>query len=275
MATFSAGICTKCNEYILLKDGIPFLVCPMCGATIGFREATNTLEKKCTNKDAVHSVIADAIALEMNYGAELPYKILTTVCENFPRMEEPAYLLVRLSGYNPILVKTYLEQYGGIKSDPNNVPWAADFLDLIIDYGNMDIADLIIQYIENKLPQSKKKKYFDRVNVLQKEYTAKSTDPRSAKLLFVLYITGTAANILILPLLMMTNLGILLTFIISMLLVSIEMGFMFWHNKEWGNRISIDEKEKLLMVIFICSMFFALGAGVISGTPMFKIKIFK
>jgi hypothetical protein len=271
MAKFTAGICTKCNEYILLKDGVPFLVCPKCNATVGFREATAELNKKCADKDTVHNVIGDAIALEMDYGPELPYRVLTTVSENFPRMEEPAYLLVQLSGYDSTLVRAYLEEFCEIKSDKGNVPWAEGFLDLIITYGNMDIADLIVKYIDNKIPQTKKQKYFDRVEKLRKEYTAKATDPKSTTLLFTLYITGAVLNILSLPLLMLTPFSPILNFMIAMLLVSIEMGFMFWHNKVWGNRLSVLGKEKLLMVIFICSMFFALGAGIVSGAPMFKI----
>jgi predicted RNA-binding Zn-ribbon protein involved in translation (DUF1610 family) len=271
MATFSAGICAKCNEYILLKDGVPFLVCPMCGATIGFREATEKLNQKCANPDTVHGVIADSIALEVDYGAELPYRILTVVCEHFPRMEEPAYLLVRLSSYEPVLVKVYLEEYSDIKSDKGNVPWAEDFLDTIITYGNMDIADSIVKYIDNKLPQSKKQKYFDRVEKLKKEYTTRASDPKSTKLLYILYIVGACLNILILPALMLTNLGVLLTFLIAMALVSVEMGFMYWHNRVWGNRLGVEGREKLLMVLFLCSMFFALGSGIVSGTPLFKI----
>jgi hypothetical protein len=243
----------------------------MCDETTSYREATELLNQKCGNKDTVHGVIADAIALELNYGAELPYQILTAVCENFPRMEEPAYLLVRLSGYLPVLVKAYLDDFAEIKSDKGNVPWATDFLDTIITYGNMDIADQIIQYIDNKVPQAKKQEYYDKVEKLRTEYTSRASDPKSTKLLFLIYIIGASLNVLILPALMLTNLGIIITFMISMLLVSIEMGFMYWHNKVWGNRLSISDKEKLFMVIFICSMFFALGSGVVSGTPLFKI----
>jgi predicted RNA-binding Zn-ribbon protein involved in translation (DUF1610 family) len=271
MATFSAGICTKCNEYILLKDGIPFLVCPICGANIGFREATENLKKRCADGNTVHTVIADAIALELNYGAELPFRILTTVAENFPRMEEPAYLLVRLSGYDRNLVRAYLEQFSEIKSDKGNISWAQDFLDTIITYGNMDFAELIEQYIENKLPQNKKRDYLDRVQKLKEEYRNRSNDPRSTKLLFAIYIVGAVLNVLILPLLMITPFSIILTFPIAMALLVVEMGFMFWHNRSWGNRLGVEGKEKLLMVIFLCSMFFALGAGVIAGAPLFKI----
>lgn len=271
MAAFSAGICTKCNEYILLKDNVPFLVCPVCGENIGFREATDSLNKRCTDKDAVHGVIADAIALELDYGAELPFRILTTVAENFPRMEEPAYLLVHLSGYDRNMVHVYLEQFSEIKSNPDNVSWAKGFLDTIINYANMEFADLINQYIENKLPQNKKEEYLNRVRMLREEYTAKAQNPRSTKLLFAIYITSSILNILILPLLMLTPLGIILTFLIAMLLVAAEMGFMFWHNMAWGNRLGVDGKEKLFMVIFLCSMFFALGSGIIAGAPWFKI----
>lgn len=271
MANFSAGICTKCNKYILLKDGVPFLVCPICGENISFRGAADNLKNRCADKDTVHDVIADAIALELDYGAELPFRVLTAVCENFPHMEEPAYLLVHLSGYDRNLVRVYLEQFGGIKSEPNNVSWAKDFLDTIITYANMEFADLINQYIENKLPQNKKAEYLNRVRMLREEYVKKAQDPRSTKLLFAIYITSSVLNILILPLLMMTPLGIILTFLIAMVLVAFEMGFMFWHNIVWGNRLGVDGKEKLLMVIFICSMFFALGSGIIAGAPWFKI----
>jgi predicted RNA-binding Zn-ribbon protein involved in translation (DUF1610 family) len=263
--SFSAGICTKCEEYILLKDGVPFLVCPMCGATVGYREATEVLGKKCADAKQVHEVVADCIVLEAAYGPELPFMILADVCDNFPRMEEPAYMLVRLSAYNAMVVKTYLESFADIKSDARNIPWAEEFLDAVVTYRNMEMADLLIRFIENKVKDEKKKEYLDKVNGLRKEYVSRAADPKSTKLLFALYITASVLNILALPIFMLIPWGILPCFSCSVVLVCIQMGFMFWHNKAFGNRLSITPRERLFMVIFMCSMFFALGSGVIGG----------
>jgi hypothetical protein len=260
-----AGICPKCNEYILLKENIPFLICPCCSGTISNRECRAFLEKRCGDKDKVHGVIADCIALEINYGKELPFMVLTVLCDNFPRMEEPAFLLVKLSDFDWSITRTYLETFSEIKSNSDNVPWAAEFLDEAITYRSMEFADFFVQYIENKLEENKKQKYLDKVERLRKEYTDKASNPKSTKLLFALYIASSIINVLTLPLFIFTDMFYLINISIAVILVMAEIGFMFLHNKVFGNRLSMDERERLFMVIFMCSLFFALGSGIIGS----------
>jgi hypothetical protein len=268
---FIAGICPKCGEYILLKDNIPFLVCPVCSGTVSNNEAANVLNKKCNDKDNVSEVIADCIALEVRYGQELPFMVLATLCDNFPRMEQPAYLLTKLSGYDFPAVRMYLEKFSGIKSEPHNVPWAEEFLNSCISYQNMEFADRFMAYAENKLAPDKKQKYIDKIEALRKQYTAKAADPKSTRLLLMLYIMSAIANVVLLPLFIFTEMIFVINIVIAMTLISAEIGLLFWHNKAFGNRLGMTERERLYMVIFMCSLFFALGAGVIGS--IYKIQL--
>lgn len=264
--SFSAAVCPKCEEYILAKDGVPFLVCPMCKGNISAKDAADKLVQKCNDKDKVHEVIGDCIALELQYGPQLPYLVLATLCENFPKMEEPAFLLVRLSNFDSGLMYLYLQNFAKIKSNPKDTPWAVEFLEEALRYKNMLYADLLSAYIENKCDKAKQEKYFKILEKLRKEYNDKSASPKSTKLLYWIYVCSAVFNVLLLPLFMLIpQLNLLLTFSISVLAVCLEVGLMFWHNKSFGNRLSMTNRERLFMVIFLSSLFVALGAGIIGG----------
>ncbi len=270
---FETGICPKCREYILVKDSIPFLVCPMCGNSISNREATTTLNQKCADIDNVNDLIADCIALEIQYGPEMPIMILAKLADNFPQMESPAYLLTKLARYSVAAVHMYLKSFAEIKSDPKNVPWAEEFLDNCISYSNMEFADLFIQYIQNKVRKEKKQEYIDKVEKLRKEYTFKAKDPNSTKLLMALYIAASILNVLLFPVFMLISgsfsasglLYFLINITIAIVVITIEITLMFWHQKVYGNRLSMSDKERIWMVIFISSFIFAIGASVMGS----------
>jgi hypothetical protein len=268
--SFSAAICPKCEEYILAKDGVPFLICPMCNGSISAHDALERLKLKCNDKDKANEVIGDCIALELQYGPQLPYLVLATLCDNFPKMEEPAFLLVRLSNFDMEPMYLYLDTFAKIKSNPKDTPWVTEFLDTVLLYKNMGYADLLSAYIENKCDKENREKYLKILEKLRKEYTDKSASPKSTMLLYWIYICSSVINILVLPIFMvLKNFNLLGTFSVSVLLACTEVGLMFWHNKVFGNRLSMTDKERLFMVIFLCSLFVALGAGVVGG--MIKI----
>lgn len=276
---FDAGICPKCKEYLLLKSNVPFLVCPLCGQSISSAEAKTNLQSKCRDKDCVNDLIADCIVLEMQYGPELPFMILGELLENFPHLESPAYLITKMTGYRVDAVRSYLKSFAGTKSDPGNVPWAEEFLDTCLDYRNMEFADLFVAYIENKIRPEKQAEYKSKVQKLRKEYTFKASDPRSTQWLYALYIGASILNVLLLPCFMLLS-GLLSPFMhfyfavnmgIAMLVVSIEILLMFIHHKIFGNRLGMSDRERLLMAIFMSSIVFAIGAGVIGSIWQIKL----
>jgi hypothetical protein len=262
------GICPKCGEYILLKGNVPFLICPKCVGEVSAKETVALLKKKCNDKDNVNEIIADCIALELQYGQELPFLVLAELADNFPLMEEPNFLVTRLSGYETGTVRVYLERFSGRKSDPRNVPWAEEFLDACLTYGNMEFADQFASYIENKIDSAKKQKYTNKLLELRKQYTARSANPKSTKLLFALYIVSSVLNVALLPLFLFTNFGgfeFLMNLVLAFVTIFIEVALLFWHNKTFGNRLGMGERERLLMVIFMSSWFVAMGASIIGS----------
>lgn len=277
---FEAGICPKCHEYLLLKTKTPFLICPKCGETISAQAANALVEKRCADATQVDALIAESVALEIRYGSELPFMLISKIAANFPHLERPSYLLVRMSGYQVGFVYEYLKTFAGTKSDPGNVPWAESFLDNVLDYQVIEYADLFRSYVRNKIRPEKQKEYFDLIDKLEKEYSNQSMDPRSTKFLMMIYVIGSVLNCLLLPVMMFLSGWLSQLFhwyyAINILLaaasISGEILFLVWHHKVWGNRLKISQKERLWMVIFMSSMVFAVGAVVVGS--IWKITLF-
>lgn len=268
-----AGNCPKCQEYLLMKQKTPFLVCPKCGETISAQAANAIVEGRCADAEQVNTIIAECVALEIKYGPELPFMLLSKIVSNFPHLEKPAYLLVKLSGYDASLVYDYLKTFAGTKSEPINVPWAESFLDNCLDFTMIDAADLFRSYVRNKIRKEKQEHYLNLIDQLVKEYTAKSTKPHATRWLLALYGVSSVINVALLPIMMLLSgwlsqifdLYFAVNILLSIGIVSIEVLLMFVHHKVYGNRLNISQTERLMMVIFMCSMVFAVGAVVMGS----------
>ncbi len=268
-----AGNCPKCHEYLLLKQNTPFLVCPKCGETISAQAANAIVENRCADPDQINSIIAECVALEMVYGPDLPYMLLAKIVNNFPLLEKPAYLLTKLSGYNAGLVYDYLKNFAETKSDPINVPWAESFLDNCLDYTMIDAADLFRSYVRNKVRKENQARYLDKIDQMVKEYTAKADNPNSTKWLLTLYSVSTALNVALFPIMMLISgwlspifgFYFIVNIALGLAVVSVEVLLMFIHHKVYGNRLNMSQTERLLMIIFLSSMAFAVGAVVMGS----------
>ena len=279
--SFEAGNCPKCHEYLLLKNKTPFLVCPKCGETISAQAANAIVEKRCADADQINAVIAECVALEIKYGPELPFMLLSKVVSNFPHLESPAYLLVKLTDFQVGFVYDYLKTFANTKSESVNVPWAESFLDSALDYSTIEYADLFRSYVRNKVHPDRQKKYLDLIDDMVKEYTNESMDPRSTKQLMAIYITSTIVNVLLFPIMMILSgwlsqyfgFYFIVNILLALAVLSLEILFMMLHHKKWGNRLNISQKERLWMLIFMSSMIFAVGAVVMGS--IWKITLFK
>jgi len=276
---FEAGICPKCHEYLLLKTKTPFLVCPKCGETISAQSANAIVERRCANIENVNSIVGECVALEIKYGPELPYMLLAKVVSNFPHLESPSYLLVKLSGFQVGLVYDYLKTFASIKSDPANVAWAESFLDNTLDFKTIEYADLYRSYVRNKVRPERQQHYFDLIDQLVKDFTTKSSDPRSTKMLMSLYVIASILNFMLFPVMMFLSgwlsqvfsLYYIVNILLAVVAVCVEMLLLVWHHKVFGNRLSMSQKERLWMVIFLSSMVFVVGAVVMGS--IWKIKL--
>lgn len=270
---FEAGNCPKCHEYLLLKQNTPFLVCPKCGETISAQAANSIVESRCADPKQINAVIAECVALEIKYGPELPYMLLSKIVANFPHLESPSYLMVKLAGYEPGLVHDYLKNFAGTKSDPMNVPWAESFLDTCLDYPNIDQADLFRSYVRNKVRPDRQAHYLNLIDQLLKEYTDKASNPQSTKWLMTLYVVSSVVNVLLFPVMMILSgwlsqifaLYFAVNILLGLTVVSTEILLMFIHHKVYGNRLNMSQNERLWMVIFMSSMVFAVGSVVMGS----------
>ncbi|MCQ2381819.1 MAG: hypothetical protein MJ054_00775 [Clostridia bacterium] len=268
-----AGNCPKCHEYLLLKQNTPFLICPKCGETISAQAANAIVESRCQDASQVNAIIAECVALEIKYGPELPYMLLSKIVTNFPHLEKPAYLLVKLSGFESGLVYEYLKTFAGTKSEPINVPWAESFLDNCIDYTMIDAADLLRSYVRNKVRKEKQSHYLDLIDQLVKEYTSKTDKPNSTKWLMAIYTISSVINIALFPLMMILSgwlsqifhMYFIVNILIGLGVISLEVLMIFIHHKIYGNRFNISQTERLWMVIFMSTMVFAVGAVVMGS----------
>ena len=268
-----AGNCPKCHEYLLLRQNTPFLVCPKCGETISAQAANAIVEKRCADAGQVDTIIAECVALEMKYGPDLPYMLLAKIVNNFPHLEKPTYLMVKLSNYDAGIVYDYLKTFAETKSDPVNVPWAESFLDACLTYQMVDAADLFRSYVRNKVRQERQAHYLDKIDQMVKEYTANGNNPQATKWLMTLYVVSSVINVALFPIMMMlsgwlspvTSLYFGVNIVLGVLVVSLEVLLMFIHHKVYGNRLIISQPERLLMVIFLSSMVFAVGAVVMGS----------
>jgi len=268
-----AGNCPKCHEYLLLKQNTPFLVCPKCGETISAQAANAIVESRCADPDQINAVIAECVALELKYGPDLPFMLLSKIVSNFPHLESPAYLLVKLSGFEPGLVYDYLKTFAGTKSDPMNVPWAEGFLDNCLDYSMIDAADLFRSYVYNKIRKEKQAHYLNLIDELVKEYTSKGDSPKATKWLMALYAVGSVVNVALMPIIMILsgwlsqffNMYFIVNILLALVVLSLEILLLFWHHKIYGNRLQISQTERLMMVIYMSSMVFAVGAVVMGS----------
>ncbi len=268
-----AGNCPKCHEYLLLKQNTPFLVCPKCGETISAQTANALVEARCADPNQINAIIAECVALEIKYGPDLPYMLLAKIVQNFPRLESPAYLLVKLSGYELGLVHDYLKAFADTKSDPVNVPWAESFLDNCLDYQTLDFADLFRSYIRNKIRPEKQSHYLNLIDDMLKEYSPKANDPVSTKWLMTLYVVSSVVNVLLFPVMMLLSgwlsqifsMYFAVNILLGVMVVSIEVLLMYFHHKVYGNRLRISQTERLWMVIFLSTMVFAVGSTVMGS----------
>ena len=156
----SAGICPKCNENLLLKGNIPFLVCPLCAGNISTREALALLDAMCADSKKISANIAKCLSLEKKYGPQMPAQILMAMQRHFPNNEEIAYLALKMSGFPQSGVRGYLQVFASVAKP---VAFATAFLDKALVGTNLYLGDLFEKYINNKLKGVEQKRYIAEI----------------------------------------------------------------------------------------------------------------
>jgi uncharacterized short protein YbdD (DUF466 family) len=211
---------------------------------------------------SVNEIIGRCLKLEQEHGPELPFEILTALSQKYPYNEEVAYLLVTMSDYDRNYVTQYLNTFAQIEKV---VPFAEEFLDNTINLKYMASATQLESYIKNKLLAPKQRRYLEQLAELRATYLGRSTDPSATLTLYIYFIACTVVNVGVVVLLLLASLMFLLNLAIGVGIFLIEILILLLHNKKYGNRLDISNRERLFMVIFMCSLALVMG-GVFIGS---------
>jgi len=238
-----------------------FFGCPHCKQKISTNEARTRLNIICADPVESEEMLKHCVDLEQRYGAEAPLEILLQIQAYHPHNEAVAYSIVRMSGYRSDFVRQYLKNFCAARKQ---VPFAEDFLDNILIPQYAPLVNYLSQYIENKLPESKQKKYRELLNELKTNYVGRSVSGEGMGLMYAYYCAGAVLNVGLLILFILLPLKIYFNLIIAVAVFAIEIFVLFLHNKTYGNRIEMSPREKIYMIVFLCSIVVAIG-GIFIG----------
>lgn len=261
MAGFTAGICPKCNEHLLLKQGLTFLVCPLCATNIGAREAQEALELIYANPGKLTENIAKVLMLEKKYGPHLPYQILLVIKRNFPHNEDVAYLTLKMSGYSSFILKEYLTNFAKFQRQTS---FATDVLENGLVPRNWELTPLFEQYINNKTTGAIHARWLEKLREMNAAISANPPSNSASQLIYTFYIASGILNLLLAALFIMFTIPLSLSILIAVSLLCIQMFVLYRHAKKYGGRLTISDTERGLMVVFMCSIVVIVG-GVLVG----------
>jgi hypothetical protein len=143
-------------------------------------------------------------------------------------------------------------------------PFAADFLDRVLEPKNMGMLPLFTKYVDNKLPPNVQKKYRETLDLLKGEYLNGPGAGEGMRLLYVYYTAGSLINAGLVILFMLLNLHFAFNVLIAMVVFCVELILLFLHNRSFGNRIGIAARERVFLAVFLSSVPLAI-AGVVIG----------
>jgi predicted RNA-binding Zn-ribbon protein involved in translation (DUF1610 family) len=255
------GICPVCEDVVAIKKQMLFFGCPHCKQKISTNEARTRLNIICADPVESEEMLKHCVDLEQRYGSEVPLEILLQIQAHHPHNEAVAYSIVRMSGYRSDFVRQYLKNFCPAKKQ---VPFAEDFLDNTLKPQYAPLVNYFSQYIENKLPESKQKKYRELLNELKNNYVGRSVDGEGMGLMYVYYCVGTALNVGLLILFILLSWAVYFYLMLAVAVFVVEIFVLFLHNKTYGNRLEISPREKIYMIVFLCSIVLAIG-GVFIG----------
>lgn len=254
------ALCPKCDVLILVDEKTPFVECPDCTKPIASSDARTALENYCMTPTNTSEIIARCLEIEDKHGPELPRAIMAILAHNFPMHEQVHYLVVKFGNYQPKLVESYLSRF---KNEPKKVPFAEDFLSRALTLNNMEFVDMFQTYIETKLPRARQERYFELIRELKESYVKIADSSPSMALLYTLFTIGGIINTGIVFLFLFLRMPIWAHVFIVFGILAVQMSLLFLHNRTFGNRLKISDRERLFMVLYMSSVVIAVGAVVI------------
>jgi len=250
-------LCPACGGVVEVGNKMLFFACPHCGESASASVGRGLLEEMCADPSAVAEVIDLCLNLEQENGPDAALEILNLLAQHNPHNEELAFTLIRMAGYPLDMVGRYLTMFSAAKKV---TPFAAEFLDHTIDPEYAMLVNQLEQYAENKLQPEKQKKYKERIAELRANYTGRNRVSSGMMLMNVFYIIGAVVNVAAAVFFLVVPIKIYWNIIIAIAVFAAEMLLLFLHNRSYGNRLGMDMRERIMLIIFMSSIFVAIGA---------------
>jgi len=268
MSGFNAGVCPKCNEHLLLKIGLTFLVCPLCGENIRAIESKEALERNYADPAKLTDHIANVLRLEKKYGPQLPYQILLVLKKNFPHNEEVAFLALKFSGFSSFALKEYLTNFAKFQKP---VSFATEVLENGLIPRNWELTPLFEQYINNKTKGNTKERWLSRLREMIAAAAMNPPKDSAGTLMYVFYIGCGILNLLLAAAFIIFPIEYYISIPITLAILCGEMFVLYRHAKKYGNRLTIADKERAMMVLFLCSIVILVGGTFIGWIAPWNI----
>jgi len=258
---FVVAKCPKCEEIILVKASSVFVNCPQCQKKINSETAIELMDTWLSEPENITKAIAICLDIEQEDGAELPLLMLEKLASNFPLNEQIQYMYVKMSDFEPSVVKQYLLNFKDIKK---KVPWAEPFLIDALTVYNMQHAQMFEDYIGNRLPSSRGRHYIEILRDMKERYAEGTTGRKGLGFLYTFYVIGGVANIAMFFFFLFTDLHVIWYVLFALSLTSIELFILRIHNRAFGNRLEISSAERGFMAAFMSTIVLVIG-GVFLG----------
>jgi len=256
MTSFCAGVCPKCNEHLLIKQALTFLVCPLCAENIRASESKEILEQNYSDPAKLTDHIAEVLRLEKKYGPQLPYQILLVLKKNFPHNEQIAFLALKFSGFNSFALKEYLTNFAKFQKP---VAFATEVLENGLTPRNWELAPLFEQYIKNKTTGSVNTRWVEKLREMNAAIAANPQKNTASTLMYSFYIGCGIINVLLAVAFIIFPIPFYISVSVGLVLLCGEMFVLYRHARKFGNRLSIGDKERAFMVLFMCSIVVLVG----------------
>ena len=262
MSKTFVGICPACNDVVVVPQKLIYFSCPHCTGKGISSQSRGILESYCADPARTRELLDLCLSTDNEYGAEIPLFILETLANFHPYNEEIAFTRIKVSGWNPALVHAYLKTFAPARSI---VPFASEFLNHVLQPRYVTLAPLIAQYIESKLPAQNQAKYKKQLTELKSNYVGVSSSGEGMKLMYAFYIAGALVNVAMVVFAVIISWHIAILVFMVLAIFGAEMLLLYLHYKNYGNRLEISQRERLFMVIFMCSLVLALGGTIIGA----------
>ena len=255
------GMCPNCSNIVAVMKQVLIVECEACGQSYPLRQGISTLESACTAPGSVDDIIALCLQLEEEVDILVPLGIMAVLKQPHPYNEQVAFIYTRMGGYAPQDIKGYLETFAAISGEK---PWALEFLERAMQPRNMHHFSLFKVFIDNKIPPNKQKECHARLNFFKDEYTSGVGEGDGVPSMYVFYTIGALINIGLFVLFVAVDMRLIFNTLIAMGAFTAEIGFLFVHNKMYGNRLNMNRRELMFLCIFLSSIAVAV-AGVLIG----------